>query len=213
MGQLPLKEKKSYLVIKLRSFCIELADLIYRAFPESKGIFLYRNAENVVQSSIPAFAYIRTRLKAIADNTEMYSKFIPLLKDYAKYIDFNDSNATDLYTTLWLSVMQCYLLLEEQGILAYAIRYEDMIADPEQVVSFIFKYCKLPISEVANACQVFEKDSQTGSTLSRESIRNNYYEQLPDMLEVSQKVNRLLQKHPKIKTPDFIVPGTLSFSR
>lgn len=61
-----LKGKQSCCVLKLRSFCIELGDLIYQAFPDSKVIFLYRNAEAVVQSSISAFVYMSTMLPTIA---------------------------------------------------------------------------------------------------------------------------------------------------
>ena len=34
--------------------------------------------------------------------------------------------------------------------------------------------------------------------------------QIPDILEIRQKMDKLLQKHPEIKTPDFFVPDTLS---
>lgn len=207
-----LKGKSSYCVLKFRSIVIEIGDLIYRAFPQAQVIFLYRNAEAVVKSSMRAFVYLSSMLPTIQQNIEFYSRFIPLLKDYASDIDFTDSQATDLYTTMWLSTMQRYLSLYEQGVASCAIRYEDLVADPQQIVTSIFERCGLPISEVSNVCKVFEKDSQSGSNLSRENTAQNDREQ-PNILEISQKVNQLLKKHPQIKTPDFLVPGTLSSAR
>jgi len=203
-----LKEKPSCYVLKFRSIVIELGDLLYQAFPNAKVIFLYRNAEAVVNSSIRAFVYLSSMLPTIQQKIGFYSIFIPLLKEYASYIDFTDSKATDLYTIMWLSVMQRYLSLYEQGIPSCAIRYEDLVANRHQIVTSIFEYCGLPISEVSNVCNAFEKDSQSGSNLSQEKTRHNDLEQ-SEILEIRQKVNELLKKHPEIQTPDFIVPGTL----
>lgn len=105
--------------------------------------------------------------------------------------------------------MQSYLALYKQGIPTCAVRYEDLVADPHQIATSIFQKCGLPIAEVANACKVFEKDSQSGSNLSQEKTRKNDKEE-PDILEIRQKIYQLLNKHPEIKTPNFIVPDTLA---
>lgn len=203
-----LPGQQSCCVIKFRSFGIELADLINQIAPDAQVIFLYRNAEDVVQSSIQAFAFLSKMLPQIKEKIEIYSRFMPLLKEYANFVDFDDSSAIDLYTTGWLSVMQRYLSIYEQGIPTCAIRYEDLIANPQQLVTSIFQSCGLQISEVSYACQVFEKDSQTGSSLSQENTRKNATN-LPDTLKIRQKIYALLDRHPDIKTPNFIVPGTL----
>ncbi|MDJ0572905.1 MAG: sulfotransferase [Pleurocapsa sp. MO_192.B19] len=202
------QKKSSCCAIKLRSFAIELGDLIYQAFPDAKSIFLYRNAEDVVKSSIRSFVFLSELLPTIKENIDLYSRFIPLLKDYADDIDFEDSRAIDLYTTVWLSVMQSYLSLHQQGITTCAVRYEDLVTQPQHIVSSLFQKCGLPIAEVANACKVFESDSQGGSNLSRENTRKNQAEQL-DTLEIRGKIDNLLKKHPEIKTSGFIVPDTL----
>lgn len=183
--------------------------LIYRVFPDCQVIFLYRNAEDVVRSSIRAFVYLSAMLPTISQNIDLYSRFIPLLKDYANDIDFTDSSAIDLYTTAWLSVMQRYRFLQQQGIPSCTIRYENLVADPQKIVSAIFEYCGLSLAEVSRACQVFAKDSQSGSNLSQENLTKHEI-QIPDILEIRQKMDKLLQKHPEIKTPDFLVPGTFS---
>ena len=96
----------------------------------------------------------------------------------------------------------------QKNMARLAIRYEDLLADRESIITSIFKYCGLPIAEVSNACSVFNKDAQKGSNLSQETTRNNKINE-PDILEIRHKIAKLLEKHPQIKTSDFIVPGTL----
>jgi len=44
-------------VIKFRSFTIELGDLLHKHFPNTRNIFLYRNAEPWLNSMLRAFGY------------------------------------------------------------------------------------------------------------------------------------------------------------
>ena len=208
LGKPTLGKQPSHLIVKLRSFGIELADLIYEIFPDAKTLFLYRNLENVVQSSIPAFVFLSKILESIEQNIDIYSRFMPLLKNYADDIDFTDSSAVDLYTTLWLSTMDRYLNLYRQGIIAFAIRYEDLVVQPQQIVTAIFEYCGLPVSEVDRACQAFKKDAHNTSGLSNKNY-NTVEVEIPSILEIRQKTSKLLAKHPEIKTSDFVVPGTV----
>ena len=196
--------------IKLRGIGIGLGELIARSFPDAKSIFLYRNAEDVIKSSIQSFDAFSKLLPTIGENIDLYSKYIPLLKDYAADIDFTDSSAIDLYTVGWLSKMQSYLSLYEQGITTCAIRYEDLITKPQEIVTSLFKKCNLPVSDMVNVLAVFERDSQGNSTLSRENTRKNKSELL-DTLEIREKIDNLLKKHSAITTPDFIVPDTLGY--
>lgn len=203
-------QRFSCCAIKLRGIGIGLGDLIARAFPDAKSIFLYRNAEDVVKSSIRSFDAFSKLLPTIEENIELYSRYIPLLKDYAADMDFTDSRAIDLYTVGWLSKMQSYLSLYEQGIITCAIRYEDLVTKPQKIVTALFEKCNLPVSNLVDVLAVFESDSQDNSTLSRENTRKNESEPL-DTTEIRKKIDRLLKKHSAITTPDYIVPDTLGY--
>ena len=211
LGKPTLGKQPSCLVIKLRSFCIELADLLYEIFPDAKTLFLYRNLESVVKSSIPAFGFLSKMLGAIKQNIDTYSRFMPLLKSYADDIDFTDSSAVDLYTTLWLSAMDRYLNLYRQGIIAFAVRYEDLVTQPQQIVTAIFEYCELPVSEVDRACQAFKKDAHSTSGLSTKKP-NQTETEIPSIAEIRQKTHKLLARHLEIKTSNFVVPGTVEIA-
>jgi len=212
LSQQTNSKKYSHCVIKLRSFGINLGDLMNHVFPEAKVIFLYRNAEDVVKSSMRSFVFMSSMLPQIQKNIELYTRFIHLLKKYANDIDWTDANATDLYITSWLSVMERYLLLYQQGIPSFAIRYEDLITKKQEVVTTIFEKCNLPIIEVEKACEVFSKDAQIGSNLSQETTRKNEQEQ-EEVFELHQKIKHFFNQHPELKNPNFIAPGTICYNQ
>jgi hypothetical protein len=209
-------------VIKFRSFCIEIADLMYRVFPQAKVIFLYRNAEDVIDSYIRSFlseglagwafqamkvsSMARLLLKVfVTSRAEYLSRFVPLIKAFPSRV-YTDLGFIGLFAIMWLSTMNRYMLLFRQGIPMRAVRYEDLTADPKQVVTSLFNYCDLPVAEVSHACQVFDRDSQLGSRLAQKPYRRSYLDQ-GDRL----KVRELLRIQPDILTPDCIVPGSLNF--
>jgi hypothetical protein len=198
-------EYPDFIVIKFRSFVIELADLIYSIYPQAKLIFLYRNAEDAVKSSVAAFAEMSEGIRAIIHNIDIYSRFIPLLKEYESIIDFNDPSCADIYTTMWLSVMQCYLRIHGDGISMKSIRYETLIDNPRSAVAELFQYCGIPDSEVVLACRVLQEDSQSGSNLSRDKISEQHH--FIDDVAIQERVRRILSLHPVIKTSGFIVPS------
>jgi hypothetical protein len=205
------KRNPAFCTIKPRSFGIEVADLIHRALPDTKLIFLYRNAEDVVTSFIHTFTDFSAMLPVIQNNKSIYTRFISLLEEYVDHIDFTDSNATDLYTIMWLSAMHSYLSLCQQNIPACAIRYEDLVARPESLITELLNYCQWPIVEISLIHQVFDQDSQEDSIFSRKRVEKNRKKNLDSSI-VRQKITKILQAHPQIKTPDFIFPNTLGYS-
>jgi hypothetical protein len=90
-----------------------------------------------------------------------------------------------------------------------AVRYEDMIAEPEQIVRILFAYCDLPITQewIALGVKAFERDSQQGSSLARKNLKGDNQNQLTQ--EHLQEIHQLLAEHATIHTADFIVPGTI----
>lgn len=201
--------KPSHHILKQTAFSIQLGDIMYELFPNAKVIFLYRNAEDVVRSYIRWMKNSSSSLPNREPKIEYYSRFLPLLKTYADSIDLK--NSIDGYSILWLSIMQRYMELYRKGVPMCAVRYEDLIEDPQQVVKSIFQYCNLPISEVDKACRAFQNHSQSGLPFSKENNCKIQAEK-SSILEIRQRVCQLLKKHPEINTSDFLVPGTLNFS-
>jgi hypothetical protein len=107
----------------------------------------------------------------------------------------------------WLSVMHRYLDLNARGVPMLAVRYETLIATPTPVLRAIFEYCGLPLEHLPAAEEAFAEDSQRGSTLAREHVagagRAGFSE------EQLFQLREVLQQHPVIQKPDFILPNTV----
>jgi hypothetical protein len=116
------------------------------------------------------------------------------------------SPATYLATS-WLVMMDRYLELFAEKIMPLAVRYEDLNIHREAVLTAIFDYCGLPITMVERALKAFERDSQQGTVLARDDTQKGNTVKLTN--EITTQIQAILNRHPTIHKPDFILPGTL----
>lgn len=191
--------------IKFRSFGIEIADLMFRHFPNAKTIFLYRDAETWIKSAIRAFVHDDINsAEYLAAIQARFSLLVPLI---AKYSSENDVplSIAKMGTLMWLSVMERYLTLNRQGIPMLAVRFKELTALPKQAIEEVFKYCEIPAIDLEAVFKVLVRDSQEGTVLSRTTVEENQVE-LPD--DFMAEVGKTLLEHPIIQMPHFIVPDT-----
>ncbi len=196
--------------IKFRSFSTVMIDLLHRVAPRSKHIFLYRNAEDRARSIARAFRTVEAGNEQLDPaNLRVRTKFVPLLTQYADRATSGELSKVEFSMLAWLSGMQKYLEMDAAGVPMIALRYEDMIAEPQQIVETLFDYCGLPITpeRIALGVKAFARDSQQGSSLARTTLKQDAQNQLT--AEHLAEIHQLLAEHPTIKTADFIVPGTI----
>jgi hypothetical protein len=196
--------------IKFRSFSTVMIDLLHRVAPQSKHIFLYRNAEDRARSIARAFKTVEAKAEAMdAANLRVRTKFVPLLSRYADRATGGTLSKVEFSMLAWLSGMQKYLEMHAAGIPMCAVRYEDMIAQPEHIVRTLFEFCDLPTTpeRLAQGVQAFARDSQQGSSLAQTNLKQNSDNQLTEAH--LQQIQQLLAEHPTIQTSDFIVPNTI----
>ena len=199
--------------IKFRSFSTVMIDLLHRVAPDAKHIFLYRNAEDRARSIARAFKTVEAENEAMdAANLRVRSKFVPLLNQYADRATDGTLSKVAFSMLAWLSGMQKYMELHAEGVPMCAVRYEEMIAEPEQIVRTLFAYCDLPTSpeRIALGVKAFERDSQQGSSLARKNLKQDAQNQLTEAH--LEEIHQLLAEHPTIHTADFILPGTIQIS-
>jgi len=110
-----------------------------------------------------------------------------------------------LYLIAWVSAIRRYMLLLRQGVPICAVRYEDLVAHPQQVLESLFEYCSLPVSQVPRGLRALEEDAQGDTPLARNPGTKRYLSERNVL-----KIRQLLQGLPDIQTPDFILPGTLA---
>ena len=107
----------------------------------------------------------------------------------------------------WLIIMDRALNFLEQNIPILPVRYEDLNSNRFGIVAQLFEYCDLPNTSVTPALKAFERDSQAGTTIARDQANRGNVTTL-DESDIAQIV-AIVALHPVIKSPDFIIPGTL----
>jgi hypothetical protein len=191
-------------VIKFRSFVIELGDLLYKHFPNTRNLFLYRHAEAWLNSMYRVFGDTEGD---IGFRTFIQGWLSTLVPPIARHVRAGGSllSYPSMFSMLWLNTLERYMDLQESGMPGLAIRYEDMKAAPQETLVKIFTYCGLPMTSMDAVYQVLEKDSQAGSGMSQEALSHKQ----SDLTEAQRAdLFQQLQAHPMIQSPDFLVPGT-----
>jgi hypothetical protein len=190
--------------IKFRSFAIELGDLLYKHFPDTRNIFLYRSAEPWLNSMLRAFGEAGEDVGFRSWAQGWLSTLVPPITEHVQ-AGGPLLTLSSLCSMLWLNVLERFTNLQNSGMPSLAVRYEDMQAAPHETLQKIFAYCGLPTSSMEAVYQVLEKDSQAGSGVSQEAIGHK-----KSGLTESQRADlfRELQAHPFIQSSDFVVQGT-----
>jgi hypothetical protein len=195
-----LGQGASTLALKFRAGGIHLADVFQQLYPDARNIFLYRNAERWLESVNAGFS---TNLPGPGAEP-LFTKFLlasaPLLKPFIRR-HRRQPTVIEAYLLNWLSVMDKYVTLREQGVPFLAASYEEITAEPEATLIKLLTYCGLPVDAVEAAYDTFSTDSQEGTELSRRSRETNPAPPLsPDDYAQARAV---LAEHPTVQTPDF----------
>ncbi len=191
--------------LKFRSFCILIGDLIAQAFPDTKNLFLYRNAETWAQSINSVFTPIAVS-ELPPEGVVFMRSMAPLAPGFIERHG-REPLVPEMFALLWLSVMDAYLNMRDQGVPFLALRFEDIRTKPQDVLAGLFTYCDLPLADVEIAYGVFAKDSQEGSMLSQSSRDQGGV--APFGAAEYAQVREVLAEYPVVKTPDYVAPDTL----
>lgn len=171
-------------LLKFRSWCIEVADLLQQACPDAHALFLGRDLEGWIRSmgrllklnnpereaqyqregvKTPLFTYPRDRFISLL----RHSSFLPeiWLEDV---------------TLGWVSVMSRYYELYQQGVITHALTYNELIRHPEQASLTVAAACHIPVNNIDAALAIFKHDSQAGTHLSGRELREQALYELSD---------------------------------
>lgn len=154
-------------VVKHRSTCIEAADLIARA-REAHHVFLYRDLEGYVRSSVRAFGFGNAPPEVRRRTVRGMGGSVPLLRQEGERRA--DLDSTEIAALMWLSTMHAFTRLSAGGLPMLPVRYEDLVGRPREIMSGLVAYLGLPASSVDAALRAFERDSQEGSPLARAAV-------------------------------------------
>ena len=189
--------------IKFRSWSIELGDLLYKHFPDAKNIFLYRNLESWVVSTMRAFIENDT----IELRTWFQMWLATLVPSIAKHARENGP-ILSLFTMgamMWTSILERYMELLENGVPMLAVRFEDIKSAPRDATRKIIDYCGFSNVDMKSVYEVLEKDSQADSAVSQEMVGHRDFK-LTDAHRAD--FAQVLQAHPVIHSGEYVVPAT-----
>jgi hypothetical protein len=153
-------------VLKFRSFCTEVGDLLHGSFPQAGNLFLYRDLAANVESAVRAFALDEGPPEAGRAVFAWLATMTPLLSRELERRP--DLDPIEVPCLIWLSSVEAYGRLWRNGVPIMAVRYEELIADSRRVLEAILAYLGLPVEGVERGLRAFDRDSQAGSPLSRE---------------------------------------------
>ena len=196
-------------LIKFRGMCIHIADLLYRVFPDATNLFVYRHAESWARSmGLETIPIAERRIPAI--EVPLHRRSIATLSIPFAERHGREASRVEMSALMWLSMTEKYLSLYQSGMPFLALRYEDIQAQPKDVLAAVFDYCGLYEANVDAAYAVFSKDAQEGSILSRASRQDRHLEPLEEA-DYAQ-FRSVFKEHPVIQSPDFVLPNTLNLA-
>jgi hypothetical protein len=195
-------------VIKGRSWIIELGDWLHELYPQTKNLYLYREAESWIKSNLSAFAdETRTspeQLHQYEDEVRGWMQlFVPLI---ARYDPNQHLSGTGFGSLMWLANIERYTELHRAGVEMLAIPYPSWKLDPLRTALSMLEYCGCRPDDLTAVEETLAKDSQAGSAVSQDAVkRKTTGAQWFDPAEL----DRHLQAHAYIWTADFEVANTL----
>jgi len=186
---------------------------VYReVFPSSRCLFMYRDVVKVVKSVhrvcmvAPSFR-LASLLGHISGNlTKMMVDFMGYDgSDYRVRIDNDLTFCALIYAVSTAS----YLDMRRRGLDVSALRYEDLVARPNDMCRVVLEFCHLPVSLAEHPVKAFDVDSQKNSLIAKSAI--GHFKQPQMTLQTVLKLNEVLKKFglPLIGEPG-IIQGTLS---
>lgn len=193
-------------VIKFRSFVIEITDMLYAHFPQAKCLFLYRHVEPWGISFARAFGGNTAPTQEQLIGFWTYSKLLVKKLDDYKLASFDEINPGLMISLMWLNNMERCLERLNAGQPLLPVRYEDIKANPELVIRKIFDHCRVTVANMNNILDVFQRDSQAKTPISRDQLKQVAWELDPDYFAI---IHNIIAEQPIINNPDYRFPGTL----
>jgi len=196
-------------VIKFRSFVLEIADMIYAHFPHAKRLFLYRHVDPWGRSFARAFGGNTTPTQEQLIGFWMWNKMAVKKIDQYNLASLKEISPGLLLSLLWLNNMERCLECLDAGQEILPVRYEDLKANPEQVIGKIFDYCGVQVTDTSKLLDMLDKDSQAETPISRDQLKQVDWTIGSDDIAIIQKV---ITEQPIINTLDYQLPGTLKLN-
>jgi hypothetical protein len=205
----PAHRQADVFAMKFRSQALFQADLYHQALPDAACLFLYRDAlgwANSIYSMMRQYGFPDTLTGP--DRALTWSIFTAA-SDPAPLAQVIDLTAPEVPMELalgpaWSCNMAEYTRHLSAGVPFLALRYNEFNRDREASIAHMLHHCGLDAGFAATALHAFERDSQSGTHLSREVTTERLS---PDRLD---RLAAVMSRLPGFSAPDLILPDVYS---
>ncbi len=211
-------------VIKLCGTLTPYMDFFFDGHPKASHIFVYRNINSAAASfervlhHVPSVypMLLTDRIVGIADLTPALLYISGLPGKVAAGMRCRFQNILRVYGyKAAKNGFEAFQRIQARGLKMTAIRYEDLLADPEYVVSELLKLCGIPLSSMSSALKALEKDSQSAAPFNRQITSQKVG--IPDISNLEPGLLDDIQEDfeesglvgPKDWSADFRLPGSI----
>ena len=176
--------KAERIIIKTRSACASLMIPLSKLFPRHvQQIFMYRDSLSALASWGPSMGVTPygILIRACADN-ELISSFVPFFREQFRFEiqcklntlpDIPLTNTFEQMVHMWANfvILARHAISCDQHILP--LRYEDIVSHPRETVKNVFQTVGLDLKLIDDALTALNRDSQRGSALSGNLLKND----------------------------------------
>jgi hypothetical protein len=205
LGHYPGTESASCIVVKHFSQSTTQLKLLRDAQPESKNLFLYRDAMGWTNSCYHFVQKYGTAMEVSKDQRSLLWRLLSggmpenflhgILDLHGDVVSFDA-----LAAVAWSNHMRHFFSARRDGVALYALRYDELLANRRDALAQLFIYLELPADAVEATLSVFDKDAHEGTRSARDAKDLHFDAE-------NYAVVRMMLAHPKISlSPDLILP-------
>jgi hypothetical protein len=202
--------------------------MIYKVFPQTKFLYIYRNiipnAKSVLKMANRLNAMkldklirgIHQRIFWKLQTRQMDFIGVPWKKEELEILKRAPWPQGMRYYHLWLTFQQAYLIqLKTEGHPKKpSIKYEDLLEDPGKVITAVFRHCDLSEELVPTALNAMKRDSQRASRiLSQRSFTtadDDDRMESSEVLDIANDLGALTLGHDRVTDRGFRLPNNIA---
>jgi hypothetical protein len=195
-------------IIKFRSGCLNLLDLLLDGFPDAGHLFLYRDCRSWVASLIGLMERNRplpelSREKAL-DNCR-YNNGRVLDQSGFPFDRLGENvSAVERLTLSWLVYIELVANIHPSYATALLpVTYEELTENGEACLRKIFDHCDLPQNNLSDSLSAFGQDSQAGTSYARVDGNSGNKRQLTE--HDRSQMQSILTLHPFINSGQYTI--------
>ena len=175
-----------YHQLQKKSICLKLPEHIFnveyiaRHFPQAKILWIVRNPYSVI-SSMSALKNTRGSWIKRCGATEL-KRLIPFFPEINK-LDFTQLDEISLGAIVWKYKNQALDIYRQKGLQVFDFKYEDLVENPQSMMSDILNFLELPWSDRVLQHHKFHQPAKTypGNTKGDQALDTSRKDSQPKL--------------------------------